>query len=98
MLTVAPEDYVTAKTEGETSGTETGEKTAFNVKSIEKKDDGWYFNGTFAGQKESVQVKASDSFDIDAAVENQKVQREAALVAQGVNTGNQHLEDVGDAP
>lgn len=82
--------------EGESSGTVAEEKLPLNVKSIEKKDDGWYFNGTFAGQNKSVQVKASDSFDLDEAVDRQKATREASLAAQGVNTDTTHLEDAGD--
>lgn len=84
------------KPEGEPSGTVAEEKRDFNVKSIEKKDDGWYFNGTFAGQKEETQVKASNSFDLDEAVDRQKTAREAMFAAQGVTTDTTHLEDAGD--
>ena len=72
------------------------EGKAFNVKSIEKKDDGWYFNGTFAGETEKRQVKASDNFDLDAAIDRQKAARESALASQGVTTDNTHLEDAGE--
>ena len=82
--------------EGEPSDTVAGEKRDFNVKSIEKKDDGWYFNGTFAGETEKRQVKASDNFDLDAAIDRQKAARESALAAQGVTTDNIHLEDAGE--
>ena len=91
-LTVMPEDYEAAVPQ---QPTEQGVR-AFNVKYIEKKDDGWYFNGTFAGETEKKQVKASDNFDLDAAIDRQKATREAALAAQGVNTDTTHLEDVGD--
>ena len=84
------------KLERESSGTVAEEKRGFNVKSIEKKDDGWYFNGTFAGETEKRQVKVSDSFDLDAAIDRQKAAREAALAAQGVTTDNTHLEDTGE--
>lgn len=90
-LTVTPEDYKV----GIPSQTREEERT-FNVKSIEKKDDGWYFNGTFAGETEKKQVKVSDGFDLDAAIDRQKAAREAALAAQGVTTDNTHLEDTGE--
>lgn len=75
---------------------ESKDNGVFNATSIEKKDDGWYFNGNFAGTNETTQVKAKENFNIDTALDRQKEAREAELAAFGVDTENKNIVPVDD--
>ena len=73
------------------------ENGIFKATSIEKKDDGWYFNGNFEGENETTQVKVKDNFDLDAAIERQINATDAELLAKGIDIGNKNITDNGDS-
>lgn len=58
----------------------------FNVNSFEKKGDNWYLNGTFANSKETTQVKATDKFNMDYAMEQLRGEREAYAATEGIDS------------
>lgn len=58
----------------------------FNVTSFEKKGDDWYLNGTFADSNEKAQVKATDKFDMDYAVEQLRGERESYAATEGIDS------------
>lgn len=85
------DDTTTLSIESSQYETDTDHNETFLAKSMEKKDDGWYFNGHYEGSKESTQVKAKEGFSLDEAIENEKKAREALATAEGVNTDNKNL-------
>lgn len=78
-LSISPNDY-----QAESSNED--KNKIFNATSIEKKDDGWYFNGNFAGKQETTQVKASDTFNLERAIDKQREASEKLYVKQGGDT------------
>lgn len=91
-IEITPEEYETVKDEQENK-----KNTPFIADSLEKKDGVWYFNGNFAGDKESTEVKVKKNFNIDQAIERQQAANEADLAAKGIDTGNKNLIDNGDS-
>ena len=89
-LYIAPEDY-----EVVTDEQEKHKKELFIANSLEKIDGDWYFNGTFADDNKQTQVKASDKFDIDKAIEEQQSARKVAI-ADEVSTAP-NVIDNGDS-
>lgn len=81
-LTILKDEYESSDEE---------ESKSFEATSMEKKDGEWYFNGNFAGSKETTQVKAKKDFDIDQAIGRQQSDRETALASAGVDTGSHNL-------
>lgn len=80
----------------ENNNTESKENGVFKATSIEKKDDGWYFNGSFEGENETTQVKMKDNFDLDAAIERQISDKESELASQGYDIENENIIDDGE--
>lgn len=80
-----------------TDGQENKKNSSFIANSMEKKDGDWYFNGTFAENKEKTQVKVKKDFNIDQAIEKQQAANEADLAAKGIDAGNKNLIDNGDS-
>lgn len=91
-IEITPEEYETVTDEQENK-----KNSSFIVNSMEKKDGDWYFNGTFAEDKEKTQVKVKKDFNIDQAIERQQAANEAELAAKGIDTGNKNLIDNGDS-
>lgn len=92
VLSVTPDEYdVTPETK------EHEENTVFDASSMEKRGDDWYFVGNFAGTKNTTEVKAKKSFDIEKAIKRQQEAREAELAANGVDVGNVNIVDNGDS-
>lgn len=91
-IEITPEEYETVTDEQENK-----KNSPFIANSMEKKDGDWYFNGTFAENKEKTQVKVKKDFNIDQAIERQQVANEADLAAKGIDTGNKNLIDNGDS-
>ena len=89
-LYIAPEDY-----EVVTDEQEKHKKELIIANSLEKIDGDWYFNGTFADDNKQTQVKASDKFDIDKAIEEQQSARKVAI-ADEVSTAP-NVIDNGDS-
>lgn len=73
------------------------ENAVFEVSSMEKRGDDWYFVGNFAGTKNTTEVKAKKSFDIEKAIKRQQEAREAELAAKGVDVDNVNIVDNGDS-
>lgn len=91
-IEITPEEYETVTDEQENK-----KNSSFIANSMEKKDGDWYFNGTFAEDKEKTQVKVKKDFNIDQAIERQQAANEADLAAKGFDTGNKNLIDNGDS-
>lgn len=92
MLSITSNEYdVTPETK------EHEENAVFEVSSMEKRGDDWYFVGNFAGTKNTTEVKAKKSFDIEKAIKRQQEAREAELAAKGVDVGNVNIVDNGDS-
>ena len=92
VLNVTPDEYDV------TSETKEHEKNAvFEARSMEKRGDDWYFVGNFAGTKNTTEVKAKKSFDIEKAIKRQQEAREVELAAKGVDVGNVNIVDNGDS-
>lgn len=73
------------------------ENAVFEASSMEKRGDDWYFVGNFAGTKNTTEVKAKKSFDIEKAIKRQQEAREAELAAKGVDVDNVNIVDNGDS-
>ena len=92
MLSVTSDEYdVTPETK------EHEENAVFEASSMEKRGDDWYFVGNFAGTKNTTEVKAKKSFDIEKAIKRQQEAREAELAAKGTDVGNVNIIDNGDS-
>nr|DAT77989.1 MAG TPA: hypothetical protein [Caudoviricetes sp.] len=92
VLSITSDEYdVTPETK------EHEENAVFEVSSMEKRGDDWYFVGNFAGTKNTTEVKAKKSFDIEKAIKRQQEAREAELAAKGVDVGNVNIVDNGDS-
>lgn len=92
MLSITSNEYdVTPETK------EHEENAVFEASSMEKRGDDWYFVGNFAGTKNTTEVKAKKSFDIEKAIKRQQEAREAELAAKGVNVDNVNIVDNGDS-
>ena len=90
-IEITPDEYETTKDEQESK-----KNTPFITDSLEKIDGDWYFNGTFAGDKEETQVKVKKDFNIDQAIERQQVANEADLAVKDVIADSNNLIDKGD--
>lgn len=73
------------------------ENAVFEASSMEKRGDDWYFVGNFAGTKNTTEVKAKKSFDIEKAIKRQQEAREAELATKGVDVDNVNIVDNGDS-
>lgn len=92
VLSVTPDEYdVTPETK------EHEENAVFEASSMEKRGDDWYFVGNFAGTKNTTEVKAKKSFDIEKAIKRQQEARETELATKGVDVGNVNIVDNGDS-
>lgn len=92
VLSVTPDEYdVTPETK------EHEENAVFEASSMEKRGDDWYFVGNFAGTKNTTEVKAKKSFDIEKAIKRQQEAREAELATKGVDVDNVNIVDNGDS-
>lgn len=92
MLSITSNEYdVTPETK------EHEENAVFEASSMEKRGDDWYFVGNFAGTKNTTEVKAKKSFDIEKAIKRQQEAREAELAAKGVDVDNVNIVDNGDS-
>ena len=91
-IEITPKEYETVTDEQENK-----KNSSFIANSMEKKDGDWYFNGTFAENKESTEVKVKKDFNLDQAIERQQAANEADLAAKGIDTGNKNLIDNGDS-
>lgn len=91
-IEITPEEYGIVTDEQENK-----KNSSFIANSMEKQDGDWYFNGTFAEDKEKTQVKVKKDFNIDQAIERQQAANEADLAAKGIDTGNKNLIDNGDS-
>ena len=92
VLSVTSDEYdVTPETK------EHEENAVFEASSMEKRGDDWYFVGNFAGTKNTTEVKAKKSFDIEKAIKRQQEAREAELATKGVDVGNVNIVDNGDS-
>lgn len=92
VLSVTSDEYdVTSETK------EHEENAVFEASSMEKRGDDWYFVGNFAGTKNTTEVKAKKSFDIEKAIKRQQEAREAELAAKGVDVDNVNIVDNGDS-
>ena len=91
-IEITSDEYETVKDEQENK-----KNSSFIANSMEKKNEDWYFNGIFAGDKEKTQVKVKKDFNIDQAIERQQAANEADLAAKGINTDNKNLIDNGDS-
>lgn len=79
---ISPNEY-------EDTTPEKGQNKVFKVTSMTKKDDGWYFNGNFAGENKQSQVKASDAFNLEKALDRQRESNERLYVKQGDKTSSE---------
>lgn len=92
VLSVTSDEYdVTSETK------EHEENAVFEASSMEKRGDDWYFVGNFAGTKNTTEVKAKKSFDIEKAIKRQQEAREAELAAKGIDVDNVNIVDNGDS-
>lgn len=92
VLSVASNEYeVTSETK------EHEENAVFEASSMEKRGDDWYFVGNFAGTKNTTEVKAKKSFDIEKAIKRQQEARETELATKGVDVDNVNIVDNGDS-
>lgn len=92
VLSVTSDEYdVTSETK------EHEENAVFEASSMEKRGDDWYFVGNFAGTKNTTEVKAKKSFDIEKAIKRQQEAREAELATKGVDVDNVNIVDNGDS-
>lgn len=92
VLSIASNEYeVTPETK------EHEENTVFEASSMEKRGNDWYFVGNFAGTKNTTEVKAKKSFDIEKAIKRQQETREAELATKGVDVDNVNIVDNGDS-
>lgn len=92
VLSVTPDEYdVTPETK------EHEENAVFEASSMEKRGDDWYFVGNFAGTKNTTEVKAKKSFDIEKAIKRQQEVRKTELATKGVDVGNVNIVDNGDS-
>lgn len=92
VLSVTSDEYdVTPETK------EHEENAVFEASSMEKRGDDWYFVGNFVGTKNTTEVKAKKSFDIEKAIKRQQEAREAELAANGVDIDNVNIVDNGDS-
>lgn len=92
VLSVTSDEYdVTPETK------EHEENAVFEASSMEKRGDDWYFVGNFAGTKNTTEVKAKKSFDIEKAIKRQQEARETELATKGVDVGNVNIVDNGDS-
>lgn len=90
-IEITPDEYETVTDEQENK-----KNSSFIANSMEKKDGDWYFNGTFAGDKEETQVKVKKDFNIDQAIERQQAANEADLAAKDIIADSNNLIDNGD--
>lgn len=81
-LSISPKNY---------KSDDSKESKVFKASSMEKKDDGWYFNGTFAGSKEQIQVKANNNFDLEKAINTQKEANEKLYIRQDKGSSSQRV-------
>lgn len=92
VLSVTSDEYdVTPETK------EHEENAVFEASSMEKRGDDWYFVGNFAGTKNTTEVKAKKSFDIEKAIKRQQEAREIELAVKGVDVDNVNIVDNGDS-
>ena len=92
VLSITSDEYdVTPETK------EHEENAVFEASSMEKRGGDWYFIGNFAGTKNTTEVKAKKSFDIEKAIKRQQEAREAELAANGVDVDNVNIVDNGDS-
>ena len=92
VLSVTSDEYdVTPETK------EHEENAVFEASSMEKRGDDWYFVGNFAGTKNTTEVKAKKSFDIEKAIKRQQEARETELATKGIDVGNVNIVDNGDS-
>lgn len=92
VLSITSDEYdVTSETK------EHEENAVFEASSMEKRGDDWYFVGNFAGTKNTTEVKAKKSFDIEKAIKRQQEARETELATKGVDVGNVNIVDNGDS-
>lgn len=92
VLSVTSDEYdVTPETK------EHEENAVFEASSMEKRGDDWYFVGNFAGTKNTTEVKAKKSFDIEKAIKRQQEARETELATKGVDVDNVNIVDNGDS-
>lgn len=92
VLSITSDEYdVTPETK------EHEENAVFEASSMEKRGDDWYFVGNFAGTKNTTEVKAKKSFDIEKAIKRQQEARETELATKGVDVGNVNIVDNGDS-
>lgn len=92
VLSITSDEYdVTPETK------EHEENAVFEASSMEKRGDDWYFVGNFAGTKNTTEVKAKKSFDIEKAIKRQQEAREAELAVKGVDVSNMNIVDNGDS-
>lgn len=92
VLSVTSDEYdVTSETK------EHEENAVFEASSMEKRGDDWYFVGNFAGTKNTTEVKAKKSFDIEKAIKRQQEVRKTELATKGVDVGNVNIVDNGDS-
>lgn len=92
VLNITSDEYeVTPETK------EHEENAVFEASSMEKRGDDWYFVGNFAGTKNTTEVKAKKSFDIEKAIKRQQEAREAELAVKGVDVDNVNIIDNEDS-
>lgn len=92
VLSITSDEYdVTPETK------EHEENAVFEASSMEKRGDDWYFVGNFAGTKNTTEVKAKKSFDIEKAIKRQQEVRKTELATKGVDVGNVNIVDNGDS-
>lgn len=94
-IRVLSTDYSTTKEAEEVKKSDGIEKDSpFNVKSIEKDGDKWYFHGNFEGQKEGspeVILPASSQFDMQNTIKNYKDAAAIKLAAKGIDVKDSNL-------
>lgn len=69
------------------------ENRPFHAKSLEKVGDDWYFVGNFEGENKETKVKAKKDFNLDKAIDEQRVQRERLYYRQGDTVDVGIMED-----
>lgn len=69
------------------------ENRPFHAKSLEKDGDDWYFVGNFEGENKETKVKAKKEFNLDKAIDEQRVQRERLYYRQGDTVDVGIMED-----
>lgn len=63
----------------------------FNVKTMEKFNGEWYFDGNFAGKTTQHYLKVSEDFNLSDAIEKQRIAREAEMVASGIDAKDHNM-------